>query len=131
MEMHLVHQSDDNHTAVIAFFFEARKGVDNELLSPIMDALRRVRDGQRVSLGRAEVAAKHKKETFHLLKLIENSLNHGFFSYNGSLTTPPCTENVLWIIFREPIIFSEQQVARESSLTLFPLPVFSWASTGG
>lgn len=116
MEMHLVHQSVDNQTAVLAFFFEVRKLMYNKFMSPIMDALRRVRDGQRVSLGRAEIAAAHKTETFHLLKLIENSLKHGFFSYNGSLTTPPCTENVLWIIFREPIVFSEKQVARESSL---------------
>ena len=115
MEMHLVHQSVDNQTAVLAFFFEVRKLMYNKFMSPIMDALRRVRDGQRVSLGRAEIAAAHKQETFHLLKLIENSLKHGFFSYNGSLTTPPCTENVLWIIFREPIVFSEKQVAREKT----------------
>ena len=32
-----------------------------------------------------------------------------FWRYQGSLTTPPCTENVLWTIFREPILFIESE----------------------
>ena len=33
-----------------------------------------------------------------------------FFRYNGSLTTPPCTENVLWTVMTEPIEFSKNQI---------------------
>uniref|UniRef100_A0A915JDX2 carbonic anhydrase n=1 Tax=Romanomermis culicivorax TaxID=13658 RepID=A0A915JDX2_ROMCU len=33
----------------------------------------------------------------------------GFFSYNGSLTTPPCSEIVRWIILSEPVPISSQQ----------------------
>ncbi len=33
-----------------------------------------------------------------------------YFSYTGSLTTPPCTENVKWFIFRDPITVSLEQV---------------------
>ena len=33
-----------------------------------------------------------------------------FFRYNGSQTTPPCTENVLWTVMTEPIEFSKDQI---------------------
>ena len=33
-----------------------------------------------------------------------------FFRYSGSLTTPPCTENVLWSVMKEPIPFSKEQI---------------------
>ena len=33
-----------------------------------------------------------------------------FWRYQGSLTTPPCTENIIWTIFKEPIIFIENEL---------------------
>jgi len=35
-----------------------------------------------------------------------------FYSYMGSLTTPPCTENVNWIIFKRPVILSVEEVIK-------------------
>jgi len=35
-----------------------------------------------------------------------NNLNN-FYRYSGSLTTPSCTENVIWTVFQTPIVFSE------------------------
>ena len=34
-----------------------------------------------------------------------------YWTYLGSLTTPPCYEFVTWIIFRDPIEMSENQVS--------------------
>ena len=33
-----------------------------------------------------------------------------YFTYMGSLTTPPCSENVLWFVMKNPIFVSEEQV---------------------
>lgn len=33
-----------------------------------------------------------------------------FYTYQGSLTTPPCSEAVTWIVFPDPILISFEQV---------------------
>ena len=35
-----------------------------------------------------------------------------FYSYSGSLTTPPCTEGVNWVVFKEPIVLSLDEVEK-------------------
>lgn len=34
----------------------------------------------------------------------------GYWTYKGSLTTPPCNECVTWVIFKTPIEVSAEQV---------------------
>jgi len=44
-----------------------------------------------------------------LYNLLPHDLTH-YFTYNGSLTTPPCSEAVIWIDFKEPVILSHEQI---------------------
>ena len=39
--------------------------------------------------------------SFNLSAFIPNSLL-SWYSYHGSFTTPPCTENVQWVVLSEP-----------------------------
>lgn len=40
----------------------------------------------------------------------------GYYTYTGSLTQPPCTEGVLWVVLKQPITLSAQQVATLAKL---------------
>jgi carbonic anhydrase 2 len=44
--------------------------------------------------------------------------NKAFFTYEGSLTTPPLLESVIWTVFKEPIEFSEEQLNAMRSLLI-------------
>ncbi len=93
MEIHMVHQNEVGDLAVIALLFE--EGAHNET----MDQLPSFR-------------AKRGKDPY-AGDLDYNDLfpnRQEYFYYNGSLTTPPCTEGVAWVILKEPIVASPEQI---------------------
>jgi hypothetical protein len=52
-------------------------------------------------------------EPFQLSRLVPEFSNL-YLTYNGSLTTPPCSETVSWVIRKEPLTVSRQQVCLTS-----------------
>uniref|UniRef100_A0A8C3INX1 protein-tyrosine-phosphatase n=1 Tax=Chrysemys picta bellii TaxID=8478 RepID=A0A8C3INX1_CHRPI len=82
----------------MAVFFQVSQR-DNPALDPIIHGLKGV--------------VHHEKETFLdpfvLRDLLPTSLG-SYYRYTGSLTTPPCSEIVEWIVFRRPVSISYHQL---------------------
>ncbi|XP_063267254.1 receptor-type tyrosine-protein phosphatase gamma [Prinia subflava] len=82
----------------MAVFFQVSQR-DNSALDPIIHGLKGV--------------VHHEKETFLdpfvLRELLPTSLG-SYYRYTGSLTTPPCSEIVEWIVFRKPVPISYHQL---------------------
>jgi hypothetical protein len=74
---------------------------DNPMLEPLLKKLRHVKlEGQSV----------HLDSTFTMASLLPRDLEI-YYTYRGSLTTPPCSEVVTWIVFPEPQFISYMQVS--------------------
>ncbi|KDR09625.1 Carbonic anhydrase, partial [Zootermopsis nevadensis] len=57
------------------------------------------------------------KEPIDPAKLLPGTFS--YWTYLGSLTTPPCSESVTWILFKEPIEVSEEQLSAFRSLRCY------------
>lgn len=104
-EIHFVFK-EDNADRYIVLAAWVMKGAAN-------DALAKILAPNPVSCQ----APKHSDQTIKITELLKNP-NH-YATYNGSLTTPPCTENVTFILTLESITASQDQL---TALTILPLP---------
>jgi carbonic anhydrase len=96
MEAHLVHADADGHLLVLAVLFE--EGAQNDALATAWQDM------------------PARPHTHHLLQtrafagaLLPES--HDYYRFDGSLTTPPCSEGVTWLVMKEPVTASKAQIA--------------------
>ena len=63
-------------------------------------------------------AEKDKEEAVNLQIELSELLpsNHDYYTFSGSLTTPPCSEDVTWFVLKHPVTVSEQQIEKFSHL---------------
>lgn len=95
MEAHLVHADKNNNLAVIGVMFEVSE--DNTVLNKLLRNLPENKDQKE------EV----KSEIFGYEILPESK---EYYRFNGSLTTPPCSEGVKWIVLKTPVTISKSQL---------------------
>jgi carbonic anhydrase len=97
MEMHLVHTAADGSNAVIGVFL--KRGRSSRALAPIFASLPN------------DVNVKHPLDSpFDPASFLPKSRAH--YRYVGSLTTPPCTEGVQWVVMSEPVTVSDEDMAQ-------------------
>ena len=98
LEVHLVHQSAEGNLAVVGVLVE--EGEHDELWEVILSALPEepgdVRHLENLDLDTDDI--RPPPETY--------------YQYMGSLTTPPCSENVRWIVSAEIRDISPEQMAK-------------------
>ena len=91
-ELHLVHADADGALLVLGIL--VTEGDASDALAPFIEAATHTADEEEVTLDVAAV----------LPASLEN------YEYSGSLTTPPCTEDVQWVVMGTPISMSAEQI---------------------
>lgn len=97
LEGHFVNVDKDGNIAVIAVMFEY--GKENKVLSKIWNKMP-IKEGEENKLELKKIASE----------LLPTNMAH--YHFNGSLTTPPCTEGVRWIVLKTPVTVSKEQVKK-------------------
>lgn len=98
MEMHLVHKNDKGELAVVGVFF--KEGKNNPELDKAWEKMPKQGGSKQMLSGVSLNAAN----------LLPGKKQFGHFM--GSLTTPPCSEDVNWFVMKEPIEASREQIAK-------------------
>ncbi len=101
LEVHLVHQNAAGDLAVVGVFFE--EGAENAFLSNFTGNL---------------PASENQNYTSEDMVNVADVLptNTGYYTYSGSLTTPPCSEIVTWLVMKSPVEASSVQIEAMSDI---------------
>ncbi|WP_066381830.1 carbonic anhydrase [Anabaena sp. CA = ATCC 33047] len=102
LEIHLVHRSQAGKLAVVGIF--AQTGTFNPVLQSIWDVMPIQPQPEQITAN----------TSINVSQLLPS--DRSFYEYRGSLTTPPCSEDVLWFVMQQPIEASKQQIQQFAAL---------------
>ena len=101
MSLHLVHKDAEGRLAVVAVLLD--RGSAHPIVQSVWNNL-----------------PLEKHETLEAPVALDlNQLlpaDRRYYTFMGSLTTPPCTEGVLWLVMQQPVMVSQEQIALFSRL---------------
>jgi carbonic anhydrase len=102
-ELHFVHVREDGKMAVLGVFLEGGHAA-NKTLQTILDNT----PSSGAHYENPDISINPK------LLLPKNLRN--FYTYGGSLTTPPCSEGILWYVASKPLEISDDQINQIKSI---------------
>lgn len=105
MEAHFVHKDAKGHLAVIGVMMKL--GTENGTLAKLWS---------HIPTGTDDDMKGEEGATFSAYDLLPAAPE--YYTYDGSLTTPPCSEGVTWMVMQQPIEISQEQLAKFQ--TIFP-----------
>lgn len=95
IEIHLVHQNKEGQFTVLGILGE--EGKESQLFE-FLESFLPLRQGETKTINKPT----------DLSSLFTSPKR--YYAYGGSLTTPPCTESVNWILFKNPMILSVEEI---------------------
>ncbi len=105
MEAHFVHADTDGNLAVIAVMYKI--GDENKGMKKLW----------------AQMPEEHGNKEALASQVRADDLmpaDKDYYRFNGSLTTPPCTEGVTWLVLKNPVTVSEAQVKQFTGVMKHP-----------
>ena len=114
MDAHLVHKDEQGRLAVVAVLLE--RGGAQPVVQTVWNNL-------PLEKGEEQPA----RVSIDLNELLP--ADRGYFIYMGSLTTPPCSEGVVWMVMKTPVGISDDQLGIFSRL--YPMNARPIQAAGG
>ncbi len=103
MAAHLFHNAPGGKPVIVAVLLDA--GAGNNFIKSVFHNLPKDHDKETtvdgVTVNALDLLPKNKK---------------AYYTFNGSLTTPPCTEDITWFVLRTPASIAPEDVARFAAL---------------
>ena len=102
MTVHLVHADQQGKVAVVAVLLQ--NGGDNTLVHELWNDFPKEKD---------------KEEHFNNIQIDVDRLlpvDRGYYTFDGSLTTPPCSEGVTWYVLKHPVTVTAAEIEQFSKL---------------
>lgn len=97
MEIHLVHANEEGQIAVVGIMIEeGEEDPDLNLIWSFMPENEGERTDSPLTVFQAGILPPTRD----------------YFRYNGSLTTPPCSEGIAWVVLKEHLSASAEQISR-------------------
>lgn len=97
LEAHFVHADGDGNLAVVAVMY--RTGELNDELEKAWSMM-------------PEAAGEKKALSAMVSGMALLPKDKDYYRFSGSLTTPPCSEGVVWLVMKDPIVASVEQIKK-------------------